>query len=69
MKDANDADFGDPWMTEVVCKPGWTGLPQVNRLADGSVSRGRDCNKACDACAFGTCQDDGECVCDYGYIW
>lgn len=26
MKDVNDVDFGDSWMTEVVCKSGWIGL-------------------------------------------
>lgn len=70
IKDSADADFALPWVTEIVCKPGWTGLPSnANRLAADSVSRGRDCNLACDTCIYGTCQDDGECVCDYGYIW
>ena len=47
--------------TEIVCKEGWSGME--------SLRRGRDCKTQCDACDHGMCQDDGECICDYGYIW
>jgi len=68
-RDAERGTAAEDIETEIVCKPGWTGLPALDRIPADSMSRGRDCNLACDACVHGTCQDDGECVCDYGYIW
>jgi len=68
-RDAERGTAAEEIETEIVCKPGWTGLPASYIKPQGSKTRGRDCNLACDACVHGTCQDDGECVCDYGYIW
>ena len=39
------------------------------RLAPDSLSRGRNCSTPCQTCDFGTCQNDGTCLCDYGYLW
>lgn len=70
VKDPSDDDYGDPWTTEIVCEEGWTGLPEPSlRLAAGASSRGRNCSTPCLPCVHGTCQDDGTCLCDYGYIW
>lgn len=70
VKDPSDADYGVPWTAEVVCQPGWTGLPEESlRLPATNVGRGRNCSLPCAECVHGTCQDDGTCLCDYGYIW
>ena len=70
VKDPDDEDYGDPWTTEIVCEPGWTGLPEEYlRLPSGALSRGRNCSAPCLPCVHGTCQDDGTCLCEYGYVW
>ena len=70
IKDPGDSDYGKPWTTEVVCEEGWTGLPPPElRLGPGQLSKGRNCSIPCQTCVHGTCQDDGTCLCDYGYIW
>ena len=59
-------------LTEIVCKPGWSGLGSVTRnVADGTTITltGPSCRLKCDDCVHGTCQNETECVCDYGYIW
>ena len=70
VKDESDEDYGAPWTAEIVCEDGFTGLPDFNyRLTSDQLSRGRDCEMTCQDCVHGTCQDDGTCLCDYGYIW
>ena len=70
VKDPGDSDYGQPWTAEVVCEDGWTGLPEESlRLVSSAPSRGRNCSMPCFDCVHGTCQDDGSCLCDYGYIW
>ena len=70
LQDPSDSDYGTPWTAEVVCEDGWTGLPEENlQLAPNAPSRGRNCSMPCFDCVHGTCQDDGSCLCDYGYIW
>ena len=46
---------------------GFTG--GVASLVSSAPSRGRNCSMPCFDCVHGTCQDDGSCLCDYGYIW
>jgi len=74
MMDKDAPDFGEGgYVTEIVCKPGYTGMSTASKSLKTTypniLSRGRDCNLKCDSCVHGTCQDDGECVCDFGYIW
>jgi hypothetical protein len=70
LQDPSDSDYGTPWTAEVVCEDGWTGLPEESlQLAPNAPSRGRNCSMPCFDCVHGTCQDDGSCLCDYGYIW
>ena len=77
VKDPNDADFGFPWTAEVVCREGFAGTPEDAKFSLANyvethgpqLSRGRDCVTKCDACVYGTCQDDGTCLCDYGAMW
>ena len=76
-KDPSDADYGRPWTAEVVCREGFTGMPEDPKFllanyeaAHGAqLSRGRDCATECETCVYGTCQDDGTCLCDYGAMW
>jgi len=74
LRNATDVDALDTiWSTRIVCAPGWTGLPASNlRLPAGAIGApGRDCTKQCSPCdaTGGTCQDSGECLCAYGYLW
>ena len=71
VKDAADADYAQPWTTEIVCEAGRTGLPIDTKflLPTTATSKGRDCALPCQTCLFGTCQNDGTCICDYDAIW
>ena len=77
VKDPGDADYGLPWTAEVVCREGFAGLPEdpkflLTRYEEThgpQLSRGRDCATQCETCVYGTCQDDGTCLCDYDALW
>ena len=61
----------------MVCREGFAGTPEDAKFSLANyvethgpqLSRGRDCVTKCDACVYGTCQDDGTCLCDYGAMW
>jgi hypothetical protein len=76
LRNASDV-ASDPadrkWSTRIVCGPSWTGLPAADvRLPAAAIGApGRDCTLRCSTCdaAGGTCQNGGECLCAYGYLW
>ena len=71
--DIRDDPVDRKWSTRIVCGPSWTGLPPADvRLPTGAIGApGRDCSLRCSTCdaAGGTCQDGGDCLCSYGYLW
>lgn len=77
VKDPGDDDYGAPWTAEIVCAEGFAGTPEDSKFSlknyeetyGAQLSRGRDCATKCSTCVYGTCQDDGTCVCDYDAIW
>ena len=65
----NPAVPGLAWSAEVVCGPGWSGLP--SGAENPTSAPGRNCKTACSPCdaVGGTCTDQGQCLCGYGRLW